>query len=273
MHEISGDGQQWRPASERTDLFASPATAASPVQETHQAATATTQVASQTNPSAAGFMAEPRQAPWYYAYGGKEQGPVDYRTLSELFATRRLAPETEVWSDGMPQWVPASTIPGLAPVVHSPPVSTAAQATVDSKSASGEISPGVIRALTDARPWVVFISVMGFIYAAMWLVGGMFQVIAGSRSGVSFVVAAGLFNLIFAVIVGIGSWLLINHSGWISRLERTHREETLRSCLIALKSFWVFVGIILIVFLAIAVIAAVFVFSVIGSFPDLSQFN
>jgi len=51
-------------------------------------------------------------AMWYYAVGSERKGPVDEQALVQMGV---LQPSTLVWKAGLSGWVPASTIPELAP--------------------------------------------------------------------------------------------------------------------------------------------------------------
>ncbi len=50
---------------------------------------------------------------WYYAEQGQQRGPVAFEELQALAASGRLRPSDLVWREGLPEWVPASTQPGL----------------------------------------------------------------------------------------------------------------------------------------------------------------
>lgn len=52
---------------------------------------------------------------WYYAQGGQQLGPVEFSELQQMRAAGKLGPDDLVWSDGMPQWAAAATIPNLLP--------------------------------------------------------------------------------------------------------------------------------------------------------------
>jgi len=52
---------------------------------------------------------------WYYAKGGKQQGPMSVEQLRGLTASGQVGPEDLVWADGMAEWVAARTISSLAP--------------------------------------------------------------------------------------------------------------------------------------------------------------
>jgi GYF domain 2 len=65
---------------------------------------------------------------WYYALGGQQLGPVDDAQFDALIAAGTITPDTLVWREGMPNWLPlrearpAASAPGVPPVVGLPPV-------------------------------------------------------------------------------------------------------------------------------------------------------
>lgn len=50
---------------------------------------------------------------WYYTRNGERQGPVERSTLSMLAQSDEVKPEDLVWTEGMADWKPASTVEGL----------------------------------------------------------------------------------------------------------------------------------------------------------------
>lgn len=66
-------------------------------------------------------------AMWYYALDGKQQGPVDDRTIRQLIAQGQVRGADLVWKEGMKQWAAAQSIVELNPVprVAASPVYTA----------------------------------------------------------------------------------------------------------------------------------------------------
>jgi len=50
---------------------------------------------------------------WFYVMAGKQVGPVPEAELSRLIAQGALDAGTLVWAEGFPDWVPASSVPGL----------------------------------------------------------------------------------------------------------------------------------------------------------------
>ena len=58
-------------------------------------------------------------ARWHYASGGQQSGPIEEEELKGLLGSGRLPASTLVWTDGMPNWVAAASLPAL--FVAGPP--------------------------------------------------------------------------------------------------------------------------------------------------------
>lgn len=54
-------------------------------------------------------------ARWFHLQQGQQRGPVDLDTIRELVLAGAVAPDTYVWADGMPEWMPAARVPALVP--------------------------------------------------------------------------------------------------------------------------------------------------------------
>lgn len=52
---------------------------------------------------------------WYYTASGVKHGPVSWQELRSHFATGESLESSLVWTDGMPEWASAASIPNLAP--------------------------------------------------------------------------------------------------------------------------------------------------------------
>lgn len=50
---------------------------------------------------------------WFYAFDGKQQGPLSEAELRDLLVTRVVGADTLVWSEGMSSWTKAGEVPGL----------------------------------------------------------------------------------------------------------------------------------------------------------------
>jgi S1-C subfamily serine protease len=71
---------------------------------------------------------------WFYRLDNKQLGPVDYESLQQLAKAGVVARTTFVWKEGLPEWIPASTVRGIftvPPPAPSSPVVTAPGAKED----------------------------------------------------------------------------------------------------------------------------------------------
>jgi hypothetical protein len=59
--------------------------------------------------------ARPAPARWYHLQGDDQHGPVGLADVRALVAEGRIKPDTYVWADGMPDWLPARQVPALTP--------------------------------------------------------------------------------------------------------------------------------------------------------------
>ncbi|MCC6418275.1 MAG: DUF4339 domain-containing protein [Gemmataceae bacterium] len=67
---------------------------------------------------------------WYYAKNGQQLGPVSRDELKQYTSAGQLRPNDLVWTEGMANWAPAQTVPGLFPAIPtSRPVRTLAAET------------------------------------------------------------------------------------------------------------------------------------------------
>lgn len=57
----------------------------------------------------------PEPARWFHLQQGMQQGPVDLAAMRDLVMAGTIRPDTYVWADGMPEWMPAARVPALVP--------------------------------------------------------------------------------------------------------------------------------------------------------------
>ena len=73
----------------------------------------------------AGFVGAPPPLPpqqqFHFDNGGQPAGPYPVNALRQFVASGQLTRDTVVWTDGMPGWAPASTVPALQPLFSAPP--------------------------------------------------------------------------------------------------------------------------------------------------------
>lgn len=61
----------------------------------------------------------PQQPVFYVAVNGAQQGPFQLPQLQQMAQTGQLTPQSMVWSQGMPAWAAANTVPALAQLFMS----------------------------------------------------------------------------------------------------------------------------------------------------------
>ena len=57
----------------------------------------------------------PEPARWFHLQQGQQQGPVGLDEIRDLVLAGTVRPDTYVWADGMPEWMPAARVPALVP--------------------------------------------------------------------------------------------------------------------------------------------------------------
>ncbi|MDB4945544.1 MAG: hypothetical protein JWP97_5078 [Labilithrix sp.] len=126
---------------------------------------------------------------------------------------------------------------------------------------NAEVSAASVELLRQTKPWVTFLSVMGFIGSAFMLLGGVFMMIAGAfmpKTGPTpfSPMLLGVIYLPMAFVYIYPSLKLWSFSGAIGRLLAQHSAANLEAALLQQKSFWKFVGILTI---AMMVLYALFI--------------
>ena len=58
---------------------------------------------------------------WFYAEGGRPVGPLTREQLAESVAAGRVSPTTLAWTEGMPSWTPAGSVPALTTLFTTAP--------------------------------------------------------------------------------------------------------------------------------------------------------
>lgn len=77
----------------------------------------------QTTPPTMGGMTPPpmpQTSPFFVFLNGQQTGPYDMNQLVQMVQQGLLTPQTQVWTQGMPQWAPASSVPALASLFAPP---------------------------------------------------------------------------------------------------------------------------------------------------------
>ena len=212
-------------------------------------------------------------AHWYYAQNSQQFGPIPTEQLRTMLSTGALRPMDLVWSEGLPAWTPAGQVTALQPVyvptpALNPAPAYAQQIPVAAPAPSGQVSEEVVGLLRSTKPWVRFLSVLGFIGLALLALGCLAILVVpiggpmgsmplGPRIGVSFAY----------LLMGLAQFpavLFLNrYAGRIARLDASGDAGDLEDALRAQKSFWKYVGILTLVMmiLYLLVIVGVLIFA------------
>ena len=123
-------------------------------------------------------------------------------------------------------------------------------------TAAGTVTAKTVEMLRQTRPWVRFLAILGFIFAGLMLAIG----VIGGIVGLATDGPTGLIVLLYvplALIYLLPSVYLNRYAGRIRDFEANPRLEQLDGALEAQKSFWRFVGILMVVVLVLYLLIAV----------------
>lgn len=76
---------------------------------------------------------------WYYLVGEEQIGPVAGEYLQQLAAEGTILPETQLWAEGLEEWIPAATVEGLFPAAPQRPKLVLGAAAQAAHPLAGEI--------------------------------------------------------------------------------------------------------------------------------------
>ena len=127
---------------------------------------------------------------------------------------------------------------------------------------AGQVSAGTVQALNETRPWVKLISVVGMIGIGLMLLGGIpflaMSAFAASRVAggggapeMGVIAMLGIFYLAIALLYVYPIIKLSKYSRAIRRLSQSGAVSDLEDALTQQKSFWKFVGILMLIVLVI----------------------
>jgi hypothetical protein len=276
LHEVSTDGVTWVRAGNYPEIFTSelvvteqlppaalapqpaPAPAAPPVVQDLPSAQAEQPI----RPAHPG----PK---WYYQKDGREVGPVSESVVRQMLASGELTPESFVWHEGMLAWMPAREM-DLWPKKNEA-VSTIHKREVAGTDSADQLPPLICKAASDSRSWVVFLAITGYIWAGLHIVLGILCMIQGATSRSPPVVANGLLMLLAAAAVATGSTLLLRYAGHLARLQYHASAAILREALENLRTFWIFLSILVIVLLSLLVLLIVVILAGGAAWPGFPK--
>ncbi|MDB5328446.1 MAG: hypothetical protein JWM57_4015 [Phycisphaerales bacterium] len=196
-------------------------------------------------------------ANWYVARSGQQQeGPFSDSVMESMAANGQLSGEDMVWQDGMASWTRAADLPQLARLFKAAPQTlsyTAGLAT----GANPQMTDRAMEMLRQTRPWARLVGVIVIIFAALGALGGVAILLTsilgfaqGGGGGVAaggFMVGIGVMYLVIAVLYMMPGIYLWRYASSITQLLHLRREDVLERALEAQKSFWKFIGIVILI--------------------------
>lgn len=120
------------------------------------------------------------------------------------------------------------------------------------------VSENALASLNATRPWVKFLAILGFICIGLMVIAGLIMTFASSmiptRPGMpQFGAVIGIFYLIFAGIYLMPTLFLYRYSKAIAAIQSTG-QSALEAALKNQKSFWKFMGILMLILLCLEVL-------------------
>lgn len=222
---------------------------------------------------------------WYYAKDGNQHGPYDADDMRLAVKTGELSGGDLVWREGLADWKPIKEVPELAsampaaqPAAAAPVAATpVAQPTYQQQplqyqqaySTSGQImfTPTAMEMLRQTKPWVRFMGVLLFVITGLIVAGALVMLFVGvvgaassPRGGAAVMgasVGVALVYLLMGALYFFPALFLNRYASHINTLLSTRREDALEAALAAQKTFWRYVGIVVLVVLGLYVLILV----------------
>jgi hypothetical protein len=265
LHEVSIDGATWARAVNHPELFA-----ASEVLTAENLGLAPEPDNKSATDAVFGFPDAPaapgktdrqfrptKTDAWFYMKSGAECGPVEFATLQKLTSSNQLSLQDQVWTEGMTGWAPLHTVVGpiSAPAQPGTMLEDLKDLSADVRRGlfpgadgkSGEVGAEACRAIAGTRPWMLFIAIFCYLTAVAYVALGLL-----ASSLVNGII--GLGEIIVGALWAIGATLLVICFNRFGDVLHKKRQVELERGLHALRRFWVFLGIVLIVALSLAAI-------------------
>ena len=123
-----------------------------------------------------------------------------------------------------------------------------------------KITGSMVDSMRSTRPWTMFLSVLGFIGAGLFLIIGIVMLFmrALPRQDAQLANAfMGVMYIVFAVVYCFPSLYLFKYSNFVKLFYQSKNEGHLESALSYQKSFWKFVGILSIITIVISILGII----------------
>lgn len=264
MHEVSTDGVSWVRASSFPELFE--------VKQPEPSVSVDAERAPATPPPVSGPPASEYATnsggSWHYSLQGKQMPPTDFAGLQWLATTGAIGPDTQVWQEGMREWVPARTVSGLAwptPGASQSPPSAGASA-----KSRDDLPIGLCHTALGSRGWAMFLAILGLTTGTIVGVYGACVLLIGASRHVEVLVGLGITSIVQAAILIVGSRFLLGYASALAGLRYAASSSILIQSLESLKRFWIFVGITVIVIMVLFFLIFIAALAGAASMPEMT---
>lgn len=123
------------------------------------------------------------------------------------------------------------------------------------------ITNNMIDSMRSTRPWVMFLSIVGFISVGFMVLGGMIIMVVGSALPQEFngfpAFILGAVYIVMSFFYLVPSIYLFRYSSAIGRFLDSMTEAEMESALSYQKSFWKFIGIVVIIMFVLSILGII----------------
>jgi hypothetical protein len=123
------------------------------------------------------------------------------------------------------------------------------------------ITNHMIDSMRSTRPWAMFLSIVGFITVGLMVLAGMIMMVVGSVVTRKFdgfpAVLMGIMYIAMSFFYLVPSIYLFRYASAIGRFLDSMTEAEMESALSYQKSFWKFVGIVVIIMFVLTILGII----------------
>jgi len=285
IHEVSPDGLSWERASRHPEFFPMPMIPKKPVGKLSEKVPPMDATGASPPPTAEPQPAPPPQSPpplpeqktggpsvgiststadeWYYLRNGAPVGPVSETDLRLMLDAGHLPPNVIVWNKSLPAWCPADQV---LPQRPQQPSFFGSQA--DRAPADESLPESLCHAALRIRPWTLFLTVMYWITAFLFLVSGVILIAIGAHRRVEYsavMIFWGIGELISAIVWGLYALTMYNYTASLKNLLYNRSPIIFQKSLYELYYYFLVKGIVYIVGLIVLGLFALVVLILLAS--------
>ncbi|MEB8430914.1 DUF5362 family protein [Cocleimonas sp. KMM 6892] len=149
------------------------------------------------------------------------------------------------------------------------PKSDVAGTTIGNNNSGNAITTGIVDQLKRTRPWVLLISIVGFIFTALMAIGTVGIFFGGGAAmmggpgmpsgigGGGLIIGMGVMYLIMTILYFVISLFLLKYAGAIKRFVASGTAQDMEAALKHQASFWKLIGILTLLTIVIMIVMMV----------------